>query len=195
MAQHIDSVVASLIPKVSPGEFLYRAQSGDLVFCSGADGISVPIEKETKSPFSHVFRLWKPAGVSVFLVQQSTIQRGVGVDPISQYVDYNGDLVLCRREVLTDADNEAITNRFLSILDDKYDWVTEVGIAAHKLLACMPVLDPKNEYYCSGAQTYASQAANPALRWLDKKYMPTPEENFTDPTVVPLCALLKGGTK
>lgn len=192
MAEHIQSVAESAIPKVSSALFWGSVRNGDLIFCSGADGISVPIEKETGSPFSHVLQARIPPDLDVPLAMQSTIQRGVAINLLDEYRTYQGDLVLCHRPSLTAEEILAIQERFLTILDDAYNWQSEVGIAAHKLLKFLPVPAPKAEYYCSGAQYYASLAVAPGLQRPNQDWLPTPEDNFTDPSVVALCALLKG---
>jgi hypothetical protein len=192
MAQHIESVGSSSISKVSAAEFWGSIRNGDFIFCSGADGISLPIEKETNSPFSHVLQARIPQDLKTPLALQSTIQKGVAANLLSEYEDYDGDLVLCRRPALTDAEVLLIQERFLIILDDAYNWKTEVGIVARNLLKCLPVDNPKNEYYCSGAQYYASLAVAPGLQRPSPLWYPTPEDNYTDPSVMPICALLKG---
>ncbi len=192
MARHIDTVAGSPIPKVSRAEFWAAIRNGDLIFCSGAAGISVPIEKETGSPFSHVLQARLPPDLMTPLALQSTIERGVAVGLLSEYDKYQGDLVLCRRPALNGAEILAIQERFLAILDDGYNWQTEVGIAAHKLLKFLPVPNPKHEYYCSGSQFYASLAVPPGLQQPNKLWLPTPEDNYTDPSVEAVCALLEG---
>lgn len=192
MATHINSVATSGLPLVSSAEFWSQVRNADLIFCSGADGISVPIEKETGSPFSHVFQVWIPPDLKTPLVMQSTIQHGVAINLLSDYWKYDGDLVLTRRERLTEAEIVAIQQRFLTIVDDGYNWKTEVGIAAHKLLGFLPVPSPKSEYYCSGSQFFASQAAPPPLQQPNPLWLPTPEDNYTDPSVVAICGKLKG---
>jgi hypothetical protein len=193
MAQHIDTVASSSIPKVSQAEFMSAARPGDLVFCSGADGISIPIEKETGSPFSHVLQLWPPEDCDLWLTLESTIEHGVHVGKWNEYFPgYNGDMVLCRRPSLSAQDIISIRDRFLTILDDGYNWKTEVGIAAHNLLKFLPVDNPKAEYYCSGAQYVASLAVAPGLQRPSELWLPTPEDNFTDPSVEAVCAILKG---
>lgn len=193
MAAHIDSVAGSSIQKVTKDEFYHLARSGDLVFCQGAEVISHVIESETQSPFSHVLQLWLPEDSDEWLTLESTIQHGVHVGKFSEYIDkYNGDLVLTGRTELTELQKRAIRNKFLSILDDGYDWLSEVGQAAHKLLACVPVDVPKAEYYCSGSQWYASTAIMPSLQRPNPLWFPTPEDNWTDSSIEPVCALLKG---
>jgi hypothetical protein len=193
VAQHIDRVAGSGIPAVTRDEFWRAMRSGDLLFCSGQEQISRTIEGETGSPFSHVLQAWLPEGFRTWLTMESTIEHGVHIGKMDEYVGgYNGDLVLCRRPALKPADIVAIQERFLTIVDDAYNWKSEVGIAAHKLLAFLPVNNPKAEYYCSGAQYFASLAVAPGLGRPNPLWLPTPEDNFTDPSVTVVCALLKG---
>lgn len=191
MASHIKSVASSGLPLVPQAEFLSRALSGDLVFCWGQEAISHAIENETDGP-SHVLQLWQPTGYQKWLTLESTIDKGVHVGQFSEYIGgYNGDMVLCRRTLTTD-EIRAIQDRFFSILDDNYDWKSEVGQAAHKLLSFLPVEVPKQEYYCSGSQYYASLAVPPGLQRPNPEWLPTPEDNFTDPSVIAICGILKG---
>jgi hypothetical protein len=193
MARHIDRVAGSAIPAVTQLEFWRAMRSGDLLFCSGQAQISKTIEGETGSPFSHVLQAWLPSGFGTWLTMESTIDHGVHVGKMEEYIGgYDGDVVLCRRPSLQAAQIIAIQERFLSIVDDAYNWKTEVGIAAHRLLGCLPVDNPKAEYYCSGAQYFASLAAPPGLQRPNSLWLPTPEDNFTDPSVETVCALLKG---
>lgn len=192
MAQHIESVAGSSIPKGSALTFLSQARNGDLVFCSGSADVSHAIEGETKSPFSHVLQLWLPAGFSEWLTLESTIEKGVHVGQFSEYVGgYDGDLVLCRRPSINSQGVNAIQSKFMTILDDNYDWRSEVSQAVRKLLSWLPVIQPKAEYYCSGSQWYASTAWSPALKRPSQLYLPTPEDNFTDSSVEAIFATLK----
>lgn len=193
MAQHIDDVVTADIPKVSKRDFWFELRSGDLIFCQGKEAISVAIESQTKSPFSHVLQTWLPPDLNKWLTLESTFEHGVHVGKLSDYIDsYSGHLVLCRRPKLTLDDIREIQRKFLTILDDGYNWRSEVGIAAHKLLDCLPVIEPKGEYYCSGAQYFASMAVAPALKRPSPLWLPTPEDNYTDPSVEAVCCLLEG---
>jgi hypothetical protein len=109
--------------------------------------------------------------------------------------------MLARRPGLSDLQKTAMLNTGLSLLDDHYDWQGEVSIAARKLLKCFPVVEPKNELFCSGlvyAESLTPAPANlPAgVTWLPPLQRPgpnypTPEDIWTDPTVVPVCALIR----
>lgn len=190
MAEHINNIACSGIPKVGREEFYRRARSGDLVFCSGKERISKIIEGETRSPFSHVLQLWLPTEASVWLTLESTIDRGVHVGLFSEYINkYDGDLVLARRPALNQAAIANIRNKMLGVIGDAYDWKQEVTIAGHNLWKEIPIEIPKNEYFCSGYQYYGSLAAVPYLQRPNVNF-PTPEDNWTDPTVVPVCARL-----
>lgn len=192
MAAHISSVAASDIPKVAKDEFYRQARSGDLLFVSGIAAISRTIEDETKSLWSHVAQLWLPPDSDVWLVLEATIQHGVSVTPLASYADGgDGSIVLARRPALTDADHRLVRNRMLGILGEQYDWQDEVKIAASKLLSSMAVKPLTNEEYCSGYQWYGSCALPSDLQLKHpESYAPTPEDNWTDPSVQPVCAVL-----
>lgn len=81
-------------------------------------------------------------------------------------------------------------DRGFSLLDDSYDWQQEVSIAARKLIKSLPLIEPKKELYCSGLEYAMSLATLYPLQRSSANY-PTPEDNWTDTTVVRVCALIK----
>lgn len=190
MAPHVESVAASGLARVTKGEFYERIRPGDLIFCSGREAISRAIESETHSPWSHVLMAWTPGGwAGQWLTLEATFGHGVHVGLLADYVDcYDGEVVLARRPQLTQAMVEAELARGFSLLDDGYDWQQEVSIAARKLLKALPLLQPKQELYCSGLQ-YAISLATPYPLQRPLANFPTPEDNWTDPTVEAICAL------
>ena len=189
MALHISSIASSNIQRVKKSEFYFSVRSGDLVFCCGRADISRAIEDLTHSPFSHVLMTWLPPDSDEWLTIESTLHHGVHVGLLSAYVDdYDGDLVLARRPVLTEEEIRKARDAGLQVLDDAYDWKQEVSIVGHRLLKCIPVEIPKREYYCSGLQYLMSLATQYPLRRPGPNY-PTPEDIWIDPTVVPVCAL------
>lgn len=190
MALHIDSVAGSALPRVTKGEFYTRIRPGDLLFCWGSAEVSKVIKDLTDGP-SHVLKIWTPGEwARQWLTLESTIDRGVHVGLLSDYIDrYEGDIVLARRKVLTQSMIEAELARGLSLLNYTYDWQQEVSIAARKLIKSLPLLMPKDELYCSGLQ-YAMSIATPYPLKRPAASMPTPEDNWTDPTVEAVCALL-----
>ena len=120
---------------------------------------------------------------------ESTFHRGVHVCKLSDYVDaYEGDLVMTRRTVLTDAEKMSALNVGLSVLGDGYDWQQEVSLAAQRLIHSLPLDRPQKEFYCSGLQYFMSLATPYPLRRPAANY-PTPEDLWIDPTVIPVCAL------
>ncbi|MGC1784465.1 MAG: hypothetical protein WA708_18215 [Acidobacteriaceae bacterium] len=192
MAKHIDSVANSYIPRVSNAGFYALCRGGDLVLCSGADGISVPIERETNSPFSHVLMLWTDDVFYKWMTLESTIEKGVHLGNFDEYADrYAGDLVLCRRPALTEAQIRAELLVGRELLGDKYDWIEEVSMAARKakLFSKLPVIKPKNELYCSGLQQ--AIAVNVLPFDIPGPDWATPEQIFTDSSVEAICALLR----
>lgn len=192
MAAHVESVAASGLAKVTKGEFYERIRPGDLIFCSGREAISEVIEGETHSPWSHVLMAWTPGGwARQWLTLEAAFGRGVHVGLLSDYVDcYDGDVVLARRPALTQAMVETELALGFSLLDDGYDWQQEVSIAARKLVKALPLLQPKQEMYCSGLQ-YAMSLATPYPLQRPLASFPTPEDNWTDATVEPVCALMR----
>lgn len=191
MAAHINSVAQSGLPTATKDDFYHLLLGGDLVFCSGRDEISLGIEKITNSPFSHVLMAWLPAHANQWLTLEATMRRGVHVGKLSDYVDgYEGDLVLARRPTLTVSEKFAQLNAGFGVLEDSYDWEQEVSIVCRKLLAGLPVIRPKGEYYCSGLIYRMSLATSQPLQ-MPGPELPTPEQNYTDASVVPVCALLR----
>lgn len=129
---------------VDKAGFYANLRGGDLVFCSGAPSISVAIEQQTGSPFSHVLMAWMPSWGNQWLTLEATINRGVHVGLLSDYVGtYDGDLILTRRPVLKQADIVAELNAGFNLLDDSYNWQSEVTFAAHKLVNFFPVANPR----------------------------------------------------
>lgn len=191
MAEHIHSIKDCTLPKVSKEVFYSKLQGGDLIFCSGRASISKGIEFVTSSPFSHVLMTWTTGYAGQWLTLESTIDKGVHVGLLSDYVDgYNGDLVLARRPLLSLTDIMQEVKAGLTALDDTYDWRQEVSIVGHKLIKALPIVEPKKEYYCSGLQYFMSLATKYPLKKPGPNY-PTPEDNYTDSTVQGICALLK----
>ena len=190
MAAHIDSVASSRLPMLGKEEFYASIHGGDYLMCSGEDGISVVIEKETRSPWSHMLMLWLPWPGSRWLTLEATLQKGVHVGLASDYIDnYKGWLVLARRPKPTLAEIEAELNAGLGLLDEGYDWQSEVTFAAHKLLRIFPIVNPPREVYCSGLQQ-AMTRATPYPIVTEGPIPATPEQIYTDASVEAVCALL-----
>lgn len=192
MAQHISSIKTAGIRQVSKEQFYKELVWGDLIFCQGNYAVSRGIEAITGSPFSHVLGIWLPANSTEWLTDESTDSKGVHVGRLADYVDnYDGDLVLCRRTI-SETNRQKGLNYFYSMLDDKYDYKQEAKMVAHKLCKLFPVDSTKGEYFCSGWQ-YAKSIVEgyPLQPSATLGAMPTPEENFTDPSVVAVCCLVK----
>jgi hypothetical protein len=191
MAKHIDSIAASSIPKVTKTEFYEQIRWGDLLFCSGNGVIGQAIRDATHSPLSHVLFCWLPAHASQWLTLEATLQHGVHVGKLIDYVDnYDGDLVLARRPEVGDAQKFSELNVGFELLEDSYDWRQEVTTVAHKLLHFFPIDKPKGEYYCSGLMYAMSLASRFPLQNPGPE-LPTPEDNWTDPSVEPVCAMVR----
>jgi hypothetical protein len=192
MAAHIRSVADSGIRTITKGEFYNQIRPGDLLFCSGRQAISRTIEDATASPWSHVLMAWTAGPwCRRWLTLEATFSKGVHVGVLADYVDrYDGDLVLANRPSLSPEMVQAEVDCGLSLLDDSYDWQQEVSIAARKLIKSLPLIEPKREPYCSGLQ-YAISLATPYPLQRSSTNYPTPEDNWTDSTVEPVCALVK----
>lgn len=191
MAVHIQSVAGSEIRKASRDELYQTVRPGDLLFCSGEEVISRTIEKVTASPWSHVLMVWQAGSWSgQWLTLEATFDKGVHVGLLSDYTDgYNGHLVLANRPALSSQMVQAELDCGLALLDDRYDWQQEVSIAARKLIRALPLIQPQKELYCSGLQYVMSLATPYPLQRPQASY-PTPEDNWSDPTVAPVCALV-----
>lgn len=191
MAAHVASIRTSGVRAVTKAEFYSQLRFCDMVLCEGKYLESNVIEKATGSPFSHILMVWLPAGASQWLTIESTASKGVHVGLLRDYIDvYDGDLLLVRRPALTDADKLAALNNGFALLDDAYDWQQEVTTAAHKLLNFLPIDKPAHELYCSGLM-YAMFLATSHPLQMPGPCLPTPEDVYTDPTVEPVCSLLK----
>ncbi len=192
MARHIQSLDGSGITAVTKGELYKQVRPGYLLFCSGGGAISRTIEEVTVSPWSHVVMVWLAGGwCTQWLTLEATFSKGVHVGLLSDYVDhYNGNLALVSRPCLSAPMIQAELDRGLSLLDDCYDWRQEVSIAARKLVKSLPLIEPKKEFYCSGLQ-YAMSLATPHPLQRPLASFPTPEDNWTDPSVEPICSLFK----
>ena len=193
MAAHIRCMAESGIKAVTRGELYQQIRPGDLLFCSGNEAISRTIEDATASPWSHVLMAWLPGSwSSQWLTLEATFARGVHVGLLADYIDgYRGEIAVASRPCLSAQMIRSALNRGLSLLDDNYDWQQEVSIAARKLVKSLPLIEPKHELYCSGLQYAMSLATKFPLQRPLANY-PTPEDNWTDPTVVPVCTLLRG---
>jgi len=191
MAAHIQSVAGSEIRKVSRDELYRTVCPGDLLFCSGKEIVSRVIEGMTASPWSHVLMVWQAAAWSEqWLTLEATFDKGVHVGLLADYLgNYDGQLVLANRPVLSSQMIQDELNCGLALLDDRYDWQQEVSIAARKLIQSLPLIQPHKELYCSGLQ-YVMSLATPYPLQHPQSYYPTPEDNWTDATVVPVCALV-----
>jgi hypothetical protein len=191
MAQHISSVSQLAVPTVTKSELYSLIQPGDLLFCLGQECISKAIEGATGSPFSHVLMAWVPGTwTSQWLTLEATFGRGVHVGILADYVDnYDGDIVVARRDIAL-PEILAEVDAGLGLVDDQYDWAQEVSIVGHKLIHALPVIHPNLRLYCSGLQYVMSLASSKPLQRPGPNY-PTPEDNWTDPSVSAICALVR----
>jgi hypothetical protein len=192
MAQHIQSVETSGIRQVTKEQFYRELQWGDMVFCSGQAAISKAIEGLTGSPWSHVLMAWLPFPEGPWLTLEATIDKGVHVGLLSDYTNGgDGPIVLARRTLTEEQKAEQMVVG-LGLVDDKYDWKQEVTTAAHKLLRCLPVVQPNGELYCSGLEYVQAATVAPYAYKMDAEHpnLPAPEDIYVDPSVEAICALI-----
>jgi hypothetical protein len=192
MATHIDSVAGSNIPKVSKAEFYKNCQIGDLVFCWGQELLSRGIEAVAGGP-SHVLTIWVPSWLKQWMTVEALAEKNVSVNLFSGYTDdYDGDIVLCRRPALTQAEICEELNIKIAHVGENYDYIEEASIAIRKIkmFSKLPDIKPKNELYCSALVQLGGLNTIP-FKTYDSDWN-TPEQDFIDPSVETICCLLKG---
>ena len=192
MAQHIDNVALSQLPRLEKDEFYASIYGGDLLFCAAASGIGKVIEEETHSPFSHVGMCWTTPWLAEWMFLEAVFPQGVRLSKLADYIDgYDGDLVLARRPTLTQAQIETELSTGFYLVGEAYDWIEEVSIAVRKikLFSWLPDIKPSKEKYCSALiQADALKTIPykvPGPDWA------TPEQIYTDPSVEAVGTLLK----
>ena len=188
MADRIQSVATSAIPKVSKSEFFEAMRPGDLVFCWGNIPISKDIEEFTGGP-SHVMKVWVPFGTGPWLTLESEFGYGVRFGQFADYLIYPGDIVLTRRP-LTITQIEAELTFGATLLDYKYDTVEFASLVARRFSTKFPLIQPKNELYCSGLMQAVAAVSVPFT--MSDKPWATPEQLWEDASVTAICALLQG---
>ena len=191
--KHIDSVSASDIPKLCKAQFYNSLRSGRLLFCDGQEDVSKAIEGATKSPWSHILLVWGPIAINEWLTIESTIEKGVHVGLLSDYIEgYDGDLVLCDRvDQAGELVNMATTiDAELRVLDQSYATFGLLENGAHRLIKAIPANYNLTEKYCSGLQQYGATFSSVPFAKTDGAA--TPEDLWCDPSTQAVCALLKG---
>lgn len=192
MAQHIQAVKTSRIPQASKEEFYACAKSGMPIFCQGKYAISHAIEDFTGSPFSHVGTLIYFREIDRWGVIEATKDHGVHIGHLSYYTDvYEGDIVLATTPALPFSDYDKLLAAQFDLLDDGYDTGQELSMVAHKLLRAYPICMGKHEFFCSGLYEQGRKATSLPLEYAGPG-MANPEQVWTDPSIVPVCALVKG---
>jgi hypothetical protein len=187
MATHINSVATSGLPLVTSAVFYSLMQPGDLIFCWGSGGISKGIEDFTSGP-SHILKVWLANDSWPWSTCESEITNGVRWGKFADYMSYPGDIVLCRRP-LTIAQIEAEIEFSQTLLDDKYDSIEFASLVARRLSDKFPIIQPKNELYCSGLQQAIAAVSVPFA--VPDKPWATPEQLFTEASVTTICGLLQ----
>jgi hypothetical protein len=161
------------------------------ILCSGQYDISKDIEKFTGSPWSHIATLIWIADLQEWGVLESTAAHGVHVGHLDHYLDtYNGDIVLVDCPDLTAADFLIMLQTQFDLLDEGYDKEQEASMVAHKLVKLFPVVEGKDKLFCSGLYEVGRAKTSKPLLWKGPG-MASPEQVWTDPSIVPVCALVK----
>jgi hypothetical protein len=191
VAQHIASVASSSIPKVSKTQFLAKCLPGMAIFCEGEYEISKAIEGFTDSPFSHVATVINLPVIQRWGVLEATKDHGVHIGHLDYYLDsYRGDLVLVNVPGFLRGDTTKLLQTQFDLIDDAYDIGLEVSMVAHKLCELYPLKQDKNEYFCSGLYEQGRKATSVPLKFAGPG-MASPEQVWCDPSIVPVCALVK----
>lgn len=189
MAEHIRQVRGSAIPAVAKDDFWSSLREGYLLFCSGRAAISDAIEDATHSPWSHVAMVVRI--YDQWCVLEAVFGHGVTFTPIWQYIDrYDGDLVLCKRVVNgADVNQGAAILKGIELLGRDYAVAGLVKEGLHRIFTALPAEMNDRQCYCSGLQWLMSQST-PYPFPSPKGGAPAPEDEYVDPTVIPVCALL-----
>lgn len=191
MAQHIDSVATSSIPRATRDEFLAKCRTGMVIFCQGKYKISEGIEWFTHSPWSHVGTLIWIEALQEWGVLEATADHGVHIGHLDHYLDeYDGDIVLADAPELTESDIRIMLKKQFGLVGEGYDLRQEASMVAHKLIAEFPIVEGKHELFCSGLYE-VGRAAIPAPLQFSGPGMASPEQVWTDPSIVPICAMVK----
>lgn len=191
MAEHIQSIAASSIPKVLVEQFLAACRTGDMLFCSGSEPVSKGIEQFTGSCFSHVLMIVYSTDMREWLTVEATLQHGVHMGRLDYYLKrYPGDVVLTHRPVLSLEDIHAALHAGADVLDDLYNVGEEALMVCHRLLPWIRPRASTRDYFCSALMEHMSMATQYPLKSAGPGD-PTPEENWLDPTVQPVCALVR----
>jgi hypothetical protein len=192
MAIHIESVAASSTPKFTKDQLLKCLMPGMVIFCEGEYDISKGIEAFTNSPFSHVATVLEVPSIQRLGVLEATKDHGVHIGKLDYYLDgYKGNIVLADAPALQFADITKLLQAQFDLIDDGYDIGQEVSMVAHRLISAFPVHVDKGEYFCSGLYQQGRKATSLPLKFSGPG-MATPEDVWTDPSIVPICALVKG---
>jgi len=186
MATHINGVRGSGIPVVSQNQFYDLMLPGDEVYCWGRSLVSTAIEDFSKGP-SHCFKVWLPVSNGPWATFEATTSKGVRFGKVSDYMSYNGDMVLCRRPI-SFKQVEAELALAVTLLDDGYDLIEFATLVGRLFDKRFPVIQPSTQLYCSAALQVIATASKPYLA--PEHPWATPEQLFTDPSVVTVCALL-----
>lgn len=192
MAEHINTVASSPLPKATKEQFYASLQGGDLIFCSAKGGLGEIVEDETKSCLSHVGMCWTTPWLTEWMFLESVFPQGVRLSKLSHYIDqYNGDLILARRPALTNAQIQTELNTGFYLVGEAYDWIEEVSIAVRriKMFSWLPDIKPKHELYCSALMQMDALKTIPYQTY--GKDWNTPEQIYTDPSVEAICALIR----
>jgi len=161
---------------------------GDLVFCWGSPLISKAIEDFTHGP-SHVLKVWLPWSTGPWLTFEAEFGKGVRFGKFDDYMNYPGDIVLCRRS-LTIEQIEAELTYGATLLDEAYDTIEFFSLIARDICSKLPLIQPEHELFCSGAQQAVAKKSIP-FDVPDRPWA-NPKQLYTEASVTAICAMLQG---
>lgn len=116
------------LPKLPYPQIKEYLRSGDILFCSGEDEISLIIQMATQSIWSHVGIIYQFEDIDRILLLESVENMGVRLIPLSKYVHnfeqnhyFKGKLVVARCETLQEKDVKTMLNFGIDEITRPYD--------------------------------------------------------------------------
>ncbi len=195
--KHIDSLSELKAIAVDKPTFWNSLRSGMLLFVSGKAPISHAIEQATRSPWSHIGMVFAPfqcdgSPVGVWMLIEAVFPHGVGINPLVGYIEGPADLVLAKRvdpATGQEIDYRPAVRTELELAGREYAALGLLKQGLHRLDNRLPPEWNNRECYCSGLQWLGSRATTHPFNAIDGA--PSPEDEWIDASVVPVCALLK----
>lgn len=188
MAEHIDSLPTSPIPRVTIEQAMALIEDGDLGFCQGQAIIGDFIEDITHSPWSHVVMLFRRDGQLRTL--ESTFTAGVHVGSAQHYLEQSdGPFAIARFQGLSQPEAEKFLDKGLSLVGRHYEVMEEVAMALHRLSKEIPVHPEYKNLFCSGLiqDIFRDSAYN--IPDDASGGNATPEDVWRSPKLQPICGV------